>query len=69
MTNFLQHYGLYPASLLCPWGFSKQEYWSGLLCPSSGDLPNPETQPKFLVSPALASGFFTTSTIWEAQTT
>ena len=22
--------GLQPARLLCPWGFSKQEYWSGL---------------------------------------
>ena len=19
--------------LLCPWGFSRQEYWSGVLCP------------------------------------
>ena len=24
-----------------PWGFSKQEYWSGLLCPPPLDLPNP----------------------------
>ena len=22
--------------------FSRQEYWSGLLCPSPGDLPDPE---------------------------
>ena len=22
-------------------GFSRQEYWSGLLCPSPGDLPDP----------------------------
>ena len=22
-------------------GFSRQEYWSGLLCPPPGDLPNP----------------------------
>ena len=22
-------------------GFSRQEYWSGLPCPSSGDLPDP----------------------------
>ena len=26
--------------LLCPWGFSRQEYWSGLLCPLPGDLSN-----------------------------
>ena len=27
--------------LLCLWGFSRQEYWSGLPFPSPGDLPNP----------------------------
>ena len=27
------------AQLLCPWGFSRQEYWSGLPCPPPGDLP------------------------------
>ena len=27
--------------LLCPWGFSRQEYWSGLSCPPPRDLPNP----------------------------
>ena len=31
-------------------GFSRQEYWSGLPCPTPGDLPNPEIEP---VSPAL----------------
>ena len=46
-------------------GFSRQEYWSGLPCPPPGDLPNPETKPVSLMSPALASGFFTTSTTWE----
>ena len=25
--------------------FSRQEYWSGLLCPSQGDLPNPGIKP------------------------
>ena len=29
------------ARLLCPWRFSRQEYWSGLPCPLPGDLPNP----------------------------
>ena len=32
-------------------GFSRQEYWSTLSCFSSGDLPNPETEPE---SPSLA---------------
>ena len=30
-----------PTRLLCPCKFSRQEYWSGLPCPSPGDLPNP----------------------------
>ena len=29
-----------PPRFLCPWGFSRQESWSGLPCPSPGDLPN-----------------------------
>ena len=36
--------------LLCGWGFSRQEYWSGLPCPPPGDLPNPGIKPR---SPAL----------------
>ena len=35
------------ARLLCPWGFSRQEYWSGLPCPSPGDLPNPGIESRF----------------------
>ena len=31
-----------------------------------GDCPDPETEPKSFTSPALAGGFFTTSTTWEA---
>ena len=27
-------------------GFSRQEYWSGLPFPSSGDLPNPGIEPR-----------------------
>ena len=34
-------------------GFPRQEYWSGLLVPSPGDLPNPGIKPK---SPALQAG-------------
>ena len=44
--------------------FSRQ-YGSGFPCPP-GDLPNPGTAPKSLMSPALAGGFFTTSATWEA---
>ena len=48
-------------------GFSRQEYWSGLLCPPPGDLPHPEIELASLMSPALSGGFFTTSTTWEAH--
>ena len=32
-----------------------------------GDLPDPEIKQASFMSPALAGGFFTTSTTWEAQ--
>ena len=47
--------------------FSRQNYWSGLPCSPPGDPPDPGIEPKSLVSPAWADGFFTTSTNWEAQ--
>ena len=46
---------------------SRQEYWSGLLCPPPGHLLDPGTEPMSLTSPALAGRFFTTSATWEAQ--
>ena len=45
--------------------FSRQEYQGALPCPPPGDLPDPGTEPSSLMSPALASGFFTTSATWE----
>ena len=53
-------YGLQPSRLLCPWDFSRQEYWSGF-------LPDPGIKLVSLLSSALAGGFFTTSTTWRAQ--
>ena len=47
-------------------GFSRQEDWSGLSPPPPGDLPDPGTESTSLTSSALAGGFFTTSTTWEA---
>ena len=43
-------------------GFSRHEYWSGLPFPPAGDLPNAGIKLVSLMSPALAGGFFTTST-------
>ena len=37
---------LQPIRLLCAWGLSRQEYWSGLPYPPPGDLPNPEIEPR-----------------------
>ena len=37
-------------------GFPRQEYWSGLPCPSPGDLPDPGMEP---MSSVLAGRFFT----------
>ena len=50
VSNSLRPHGLQPTRLLCPWGFSRQEYWCGLPCPPPGDPPNPRIKPR---SPAL----------------
>ena len=61
----LRPHGLWPARLLCPWDFPGQRYWRGLpFLP--GDLPDSGIKPECLLSPALAGGFFITSTTWEA---
>ena len=44
--NSLWPHGLSPTRLLCPWGVSRQEYWSGLPCPPPGDLPNSGIEPR-----------------------
>ena len=46
MSDSLQPHELWPARLLCPWVFSRQEYWSGLPCSPLGDLPNPGIEPR-----------------------
>ena len=47
--------------------FSRQEYWSRLPRPPSGDLPPPGIKSTFLMPAALAGRFFTTSASREAQ--
>ena len=49
-------YGLQPSKAPLSMGVPRQEYWSGLLFPSPGDLPDPGIKP---LSPALAGRFFT----------
>ena len=41
-------------------GFPRQEYWSGLLYSSPGDLPNPGIETASPASPVLAGIFFST---------
>ena len=47
-------------------GFSRQEYWSGLPRHLPGNLPELGLKPTSLKFSAMAGGFFTTSTTWEA---
>ena len=47
-------------------GFPRSEYWNRVPFPPPGDPPNPGVEPESLVSPALAGGFFTQGSTWEA---
>ena len=47
-------------------GFTRQEYWSVLLCSPPGYLPDPGIEPVSLISPALATEFATASATWRA---
>ena len=50
VSGSLRPHELQPARFLCSWGFSRQEYWSGLPCPPPGYLPNSGFKPR---SPSL----------------
>ena len=54
MSDSLQTNGLQPTRLLCPWGFFRQENWSGLPCPPPGDLLDPGIKSGSPVSPLQA---------------
>ena len=51
-----------------PTGKTRQEYWSGWPCSPPGDVSDSGAEPEPLTYPALAGGFSTTSTAWEALT-
>ena len=55
MSDSLRPHGLQPARVLCPWGFSRQDYWNGLPYHPPGDLPNPGIEPRFS---CIAGGLF-----------
>ena len=60
MSDSSRPRGLQPIRLLCPMGFSRQEYWSGLSFPPPGDLPYSGIKSASLVSPGLVNRFYTT---------
>ena len=45
-------------------GFFRQEYWSGLLFPPPGDLPDPGVKSTSPTSLAMVGGFFTSVPFW-----
>ena len=45
MSDSSWPHGLWPTKLFCPWGFSRQEYWSRLPCPPSGIFPPQGSNP------------------------
>ena len=45
VSDSLRPCGLQPIRLLCPWGFSRQEYWTTLPYLPPGDLPDPGIEP------------------------
>ena len=55
LTLFWPH-GLCPARFLCPWDFSRQEYWSGLPFPSPGESSRPRDWTVISASSALQVG-------------
>ena len=64
--TLLQPHALQPASLLCPWGSLGKN--TGISCHFLLQIfPTQGSNLHLLVSPALASRFFTASATWEAQ--
>ena len=60
LSDCLWFQGLQPTRLLCPWGFSRQEYWSGMPCsPPEGIFPTQVS--------SIADGFFTGWATMKAQ--
>ena len=66
MSNSLQLHELQPAKLLCPWGFSRQEYWSGLKCFPPADPPNPWMEHRYACMLSRFSCVQLCATLWTA---
>ena len=64
MSDSSQVHGLYHR-FLCPWKFSRPQYWSKLLFPPLGDLPDPQIEPVSWVS-CIDTWILYYSATWEA---
>ena len=61
MSHFLQPKGPLTHQAPLSMGFSRQEYWNGLLFPPPGAFADPGIELMSVMSPVLAGAFFTTS--------
>ena len=66
LLSHFSHVQLFSTPWTIAMGFSRQEFWRGCHALLQGHLPDPGIELAYLLSPALASGFFTTSATWEA---
>ena len=55
MSNSFWRHGLQPTRFLSPWGFSRQDNWSGLPCSPPGDLPRIKPRSSTLQADSLPS--------------
>ena len=67
VSDFLRPYGLQPARLLCLWDSPGKN--TGVVCHFllQGIFSTQGSNPHFIISSALAGGFFTTRATWEAH--
>ena len=66
MSDSSQPHGVEPTRLLHPWDFPGKNTGVGCHALLQGDLPDPGIGPESFTSPALVSGFFTTSASWRS---
>ena len=66
VADSLKHYGVWPTRLLCPWDSPGENTRVGCHALLQGIFPTQGLNSHLLCLPALAGGFFTNSTIWEA---
>ena len=66
VSDSLQPYGLQPVRLLCPWDSPGKNSGVGCHALFQGIFPSQGSDLHLLTSPALADGFLTTGTTWEA---